>query len=143
MRSIAFHNADIDQRLKHVKALKDWISRCLFALEKHQYELTYVFCSDEYLLNVNKSFLDHDFYTDIITFDLSEQNDALIGEICISRDRVKDNAKSFGVTINDELQRVMIHGVLHLCGWNDHSEGEKALMRQKENELMELFHVEQ
>lgn len=143
MRSIAFHNADIDQRIKHVKALKDWISRCLFALKKHRYELTYVFCSDEYLLNVNKSFLNHDYYTDIITFDLSEQNDQLIGEIYISRDRVKDNAKLFGVTLNDELQRVMVHGVLHLCGWNDESESEKALMRRKENELMELFHVEQ
>jgi len=104
-------------------------------------DITFVFCSDEELLGVNKEFLNHDYYTDIITFDYSEGS-VISGDLFISIDRVKENALSFNVQIMEELHRVAFHGVLHLLGYNDKTEAEVIIMRAKENHyLNKLFHV--
>jgi rRNA maturation RNase YbeY len=105
-------------------------------------QLQYVFCSDEYLHGMNVSFLEHDDYTDIITFDLSDNGTSLVkGEIYISVDRVVANAKEFGVSFKQELLRVIFHGALHLCGYDDKSPAKKAIMRAKENEYLSKFGV--
>ena len=104
-------------------------------------DITFVFCSDEELLGVNKEFLNHDYYTDIITFDYSEGS-VISGDLFISIDRVKENALSFNVKIMEELHRIAFHGVLHLLGYNDKTEAEVIIMRAKENHyLNKLFHV--
>lgn len=120
------------------KALLKLIESENFELEN----LTYIFCSDEYLLEINQNFLNHDTYTDIITFDYSEEQ-KLSAEIYISTERVAENAKTYEVTFEQELQRVMVHGVLHCCGYKDKTESERQLMRTKEDEKIKLFHVEQ
>jgi probable rRNA maturation factor len=101
-------------------------------------EITIVFCTDDYLLEMNKRYLNHDFYTDIITFDYSE-NGVISGDLFISFDRVKDNADSFSVSVDNELKRVIYHGVLHLCGYKDKTEKDKKEMREKENYYLEKF----
>jgi len=102
--------------------------------------LTFIFCSDEFLLDINKRFLKHDFYTDIITFELSKSVKAATeGEVYISVDRVKDNSKQLSTSFNDELHRVIIHGVLHLCGYKDKKKPEQAQMRSAENRYLELY----
>ena len=101
-------------------------------------EISVVFCSDDYLLNMNKQYLNHDYYTDIITFDYSD-NRIVSGDLFISFDRVKENASIYAVPINYELCRVIYHGILHLCGYKDKSEEEKIAMRGKENEYLDLF----
>ncbi len=95
--------------------------------------LAYIFCSDEYLLTINQQFLNHDTFTDIITFDLSEGDDTLFGEIYVSVDRVKENAALFGVGYNSELHRVIFHGALHLCGFKDKTVKDKQTMRDQED----------
>jgi len=95
-------------------------------------DLSFIFCSDDYLLDINKKYLNHDFYTDVITFDYSENN-ILSGDVFISIDRVKENAGTFNVPFEEELQRVMIHGVLHLAGYKDKTDKEKKQMTDKEN----------
>lgn len=101
--------------------------------------INYIFCDDEFLLGINQCFLKHDVYTDIITFDLSEENSAITGEVYISIDRIKENAKFFRTATKEELLRVIIHGALHLCGYNDKKKAEKELMRNMENEFIALF----
>ena len=101
--------------------------------------IDYIFCDDLYLLSINQSFLNHDYFTDIITFDLSEKKDWIIGEVYISVDRIKENAKFFSVTTNEERLRVIIHGALHLCGYKDKKKTDKEIMRQKENEYLLQF----
>jgi len=101
--------------------------------------IAYIFCSDEYLLNKNRQFLEHDFYTDIITFPLSETEKEIEAEIYISVDRVKDNAAKFKSDFSDELYRVIFHGVLHLMGFKDKSSKNKETMRAKENEWLRKF----
>jgi rRNA maturation RNase YbeY len=105
-------------------------------------DLNYIFTSDPYLLELNKKFLNHDYYTDILTFDYSEDG-VISGEIFISVDRVKENSKSFEVGFDQELLRVMVHGLLHLCGYTDDDEIQQQLMRNTEDEKIKLFHVEQ
>jgi probable rRNA maturation factor len=100
-------------------------------------ELSYIFCSDDYLLNINRQFLNHDYYTDIITFDISENSQEVTGEIYISIERVKDNAKHHDQTIQKELLRVIFHGALHLCGYKDKTKTQQAEMRQKEDYYLE------
>lgn len=119
-----------------------WLLSVIESEQKTLGELTYVFCSDEYLLDINQSYLQHDTLTDIITFDYTE-GDSISTEIYISIDRVKENAEEFGVDFEKELKRVMAHGVLHCCGYKDLTQEEKDLMRAKENLKIELFHVEQ
>ena len=100
--------------------------------------VSYVFGSDEWLLEINQKFLNHDTYTDIITFDQSDSEDELDGEIYISLDRVRENAQKFEVTFEKELHRVMVHGLLHLAGFSDKTEEEKKLMREKEEEYINI-----
>jgi len=111
--------------------------------KKEEGEISLVFCTDEELLQVNKDHLNHDFYTDIITFDYCEGN-TISGDLFISTERVAANATEFGVEFEEELARVVFHGLLHLSGYNDKSEEDKAIMRSKENHyLNKLFHVKQ
>lgn len=101
-------------------------------------EINYIFCSDDYLLNINKQYLNHDYYTDVISFDYSEDN-IISGDIFISVDTVKDNAKEYDVEFEKELARVMVHGVLHFIGYKDKTDEDAKLMRQKENQYLPLF----
>jgi probable rRNA maturation factor len=119
-----------------------WLESVAVSETKTIGEVAYVFCSDEFLLQINQDYLGHDTFTDIITFDYCEEG-LINGEIYISTDRVKENAASFGVGFINELHRVMAHGLLHLCGYGDKSEAEAQLMRDKENEKIGMFHVKQ
>ncbi len=117
--------------------LVSWINKVVESEKKILGELSYVFCSDEYLLEMNREHLNHDYYTDIITFDYCFEN-IVSGDLFISLDRVEENAKEFSITFQDELDRVCVHGVLHLCGYKDKSEADEILMRQKEDEKLKL-----
>jgi len=139
MEIILFRNADKTFLFPNKKRLKQFIELLFKKEKKGLYELTYVFCSDEYLLGINKDFLKHDFYTDIITFDLSENNKQTIGEIYISLDRIKDNAKTMNASIKEETLRVIFHGALHLCGYKDKSKADIIKMRMKEDYYLSLF----
>ncbi len=101
--------------------------------------ITYIFCSDEFLLQMNRDFLQHDYYTDIITFGLSEKGEPVEAEVYISLDRVKDNAQTLGITYGEEARRVIFHGALHLCGYKDKKKSEIILMRKKEADYLRLF----
>ncbi|SLK02463.1 rRNA maturation RNase YbeY [Salegentibacter salarius] len=131
-----------DFEFQEEKSFDTWIRKVISSEEKQLGEINYIFCDDHYLYKINLKFLEHDTYTDIISFDNSE-GDELNGDIFISTDRVTENAKEYNVDFSDELKRVMIHGILHLCGYGDKTESEAALMRQKEDEKIALFHVEQ
>ncbi|MEM8763011.1 MAG: rRNA maturation RNase YbeY [Bacteroidota bacterium] len=124
------------------KYYSHWLNR-IIEEERHILgELTYQFETDERVLEVNREHLNHDFYTDIITFDYVQGN-MVFGNIFISVDRVKDNAKEFGYPMEEEMRRVMAHGVLHLLGFKDGTSEEKKAMRKKEEEYIKMFHVEQ
>lgn len=114
---------------------EEWLSQVSETEKKNLGDITLIFCSDEYLLNVNKEHLDHDYYTDIITFDYSE-DDFVSGDLFISIDRVLENAEINNVSFLNELNRVVVHGVLHLCGYKDKTEEEEKLMRLKEDEAL-------
>ena len=131
-----------DFEFQEEKSFDTWIRKVISSEEKQLGEINYIFCDDHYLYKINLKFLDHDTYTDIISFDNSE-GDELNGDIFISTDRVTENAKEYNVDFSEELKRVIIHGILHLCGYGDKTESEAALMRQKEDEKIALFHVEQ
>ena len=119
-----------------------WIKNVLESENAQLGELSYIFCTDEYLMELNQKYLEHNSYTDIITVDYSEK-DIISGEIYISVDRVRENALHFNEEFNKELQRVMAHGVLHLLGYKDKTEKEREEMRTKENEKIKMFHVKQ
>lgn len=133
MPSINFFNEDISFKLKQVQKLKTWI-KATIAKEKYSlHSVNYIFCSDTSLLERNIQFLQHNTLTDIITFDLSEEPGTLDGEIYISIDRVWENAEKFSKSFEDELHRVLIHGVLHLVGYRDKKADQKEEMRKKED----------
>lgn len=140
---VLFHFIDVKPFLRNRRLLRKWV---ILVCAKNGVGLTSVsfnFCSDAHLLEMNRTFLKHDYLTDIITFDLGTQK-SICGDIYISIDRVKDNSAEFGYSITNELHRVMIHGVLHLCGYKDKSKKESALMRLKEDESLSLlneFHI--
>jgi len=119
----------------------DWINRVIVSEGFSAGQIDYIFCSDDYLLELNKEYLNHDTFTDIITFDYRDGN-TISGDIFISTDRVEDNAKKYDVAFSNELKRVMSHGVLHLAGYGDKSNEEKRIMREKEEEKIKMFHVE-
>lgn len=121
--------------LKNRTILKNWIKRTIERNNKQLGEISYIFCSDEQLLEINKEFLNHDYYTDIITFDYSEA-DIVSGDLFISTDRIKDNAKTLNVSYQEELHRVIIHGILHLLGFKDKTDEESQNMRLLENECL-------
>ncbi|MCJ7466571.1 MAG: rRNA maturation RNase YbeY [Maribacter sp.] len=138
---IEFHT-EIDFKLDNFDRYADWISRVITSEGFQVGTVSYIFCSDTYLLGLNTKFLEHDTLTDIITFDYSAGNE-VAGDIFISIDRVSENAVRYKEDFNDELRRVMVHGILHLMGYNDKIKSEKDRMRAKETEKMRMFHVEQ
>ncbi len=122
-------------------SMMSWINRVVISESKIAGEISFIFCDDEYLLKMNQDFLNHDTYTDIISFDNTLGNE-LAGDIFISYERVKENASKFEVSVDEELKRVIIHGVLHFCGYKDKTDEESNLMRLKEDEKILMFHVE-
>lgn len=135
-------SAQNDFELSNQASFIAWLKRCMNLLHMQMGEIHISLMSDEGLLEINKKHLNHDDYTDVITFDYSTQN-TIHCDIAISTDRVSENAHNEGVSIENELARVMIHGILHCVGFNDRTEDDKRIMRSKENELLKLFHVEQ
>lgn len=131
-------NFDNSFNLKDRLKIKRWIKQVVENAGFKLGSVSYIFCSDEKILEVNKQYLNHDFYTDIITFDYVEK-DIINGDIFISTDRVRENAQEFNVAFEEELHRVIIHGILHLLGHQDHTPKEEKQMRKKENEALLLF----
>lgn len=129
-----------DFKIGEPQKYTDWINNCLRHYNCSAGPIQYVFCSDKDLLEINQKYLNHDFYTDIITFQYAGPP-KLSGEIYISVDRVRENADTFGDSFDSELKRVMIHGILHLIGFTDETAEQKADMRRREEELMDMFHV--
>lgn len=119
-----------------------WLLKVIKSEDKIAGEIAYIFCDDSYLLNINQEYLNHDTFTDIITFDYTEGN-TIAGDIFVSIERVRENAIMFDVSFDEELRRVISHGILHLSGYGDKKEDEVKIMRAKEEEKMKLFHVEQ
>jgi len=139
MSMIRFFNEDVDYTLPKKQVTRQWLKR---QAEQEGYalgDLNYIFCSDEHVLQVNREYLQHDYYTDIITFDTSESDDRLEGDIFISVDRVADNARQLGVPTEHEMRRVLAHGLLHLCGYGDKTDDEAAAMRAKEDSWLETW----
>ena len=139
--SIRFASQDIDFELLQAEKVKKWIMQVILRREKRVGNISYLFCDDEYLLGVNQRFLNHDTYTDIITFDYVVA-DIISGDIMISVDRVGENAEKYGVPFEQELHRVVIHGVLHLLGQGDKSDAEAAEMRRQEEDALRLWTLE-
>lgn len=135
---ITFNNIDVKVNLKERTKLKNWINDCVKKENLLLGELSFNFCSDAELHSINVTYLNHDYLTDIITFELNEE-DYVIGDIYISIERVKENAKDIGISYTAELKRVIIHGVLHLCGYKDKSIKDKKAMRQKEDYYLSLL----
>lgn len=139
MAAVNFRSADRTLILPGRTRVKTFIGR-IFIKERVKLKgITYVFCSDAFLLQMNCTFLQHDYYTDIITFMLSEKGQPVEAETYISIDRVKDNARSLGIPYRQEMLRVIFHGALHLCGYNDKKKREIILMRSKEDQYLRLF----
>ncbi|UOR04862.1 rRNA maturation RNase YbeY [Hymenobacter aerilatus] len=135
---IEFIVEEVDFELADAAELTSWIERIAAVHEHEIVQLTYIFCSDEYLHQVNVEYLDHDTYTDVITFDNSDTSDVIEGDIFISVERIRENAQQLGVTFRDELHRVMIHGVLHLLGYADKDLLSQTAMRKKEDDCLLL-----
>lgn len=133
-------NYEIDFTLENEDLYSDWIESVVKSEGKILGEINYIFCDDEYLHQINVQYLDHDTLTDIISFDYTE-GDIISGDIFLSVERVQDNANDFQVSFEEELKRVMSHGVLHYCGYKDKSEADEQLMRTKEEEKIQMFHV--
>jgi probable rRNA maturation factor len=136
---IFFNNNGVSPEIKNRPKLRQF----LFSIFKQEFvnfnSVLFIFCKDDYLHSLNQKYLNHDTYTDILTFTLSEENEPIHSEIYISVERVNDNSHAFGVDNQMELLRVMIHGILHLCGYSDHTLQEKKSMRQKEDFYLSLY----
>ncbi len=139
MQKIQFYFLDRKPVLKERTRLKIFIEKLFLTEKKPLGNLSYIFCSDEHLLTINKDFLKHDFYTDVITFDLSSSKKQIEGEVYVSVDRIKDNAKQFGTSFKEELHRVIFHGALHLCGYKDKNKADGQQMRLAENKYLKLY----
>jgi rRNA maturation RNase YbeY len=135
-------NYELDFKLDDEQLFSDWLSKVIISENKHEGEINYIFCDDNYLVEINQQYLDHDTLTDIISFDYSVGKE-LHGDVFISVERVVENAEDFNVTFEEELRRVIVHGILHYCGYKDKNEEDENLMRQKEEEKMKMFHVKQ
>ncbi len=134
-------NYETDFTLDNEEAVAAWLTNVITSENKKEGEINYIFCDDEYLHKINLEYLNHDTLTDIISFDYTMGNE-ISGDIFVSIERVKDNANDFNVAFEEELKRVLVHGVLHYCGYKDKGEAEELLMRYKEDEKIALFHVE-
>ena len=139
---IQFHYLSSPFSFANRTALKRFLVRMIRLEGFSIAAINYIFCTDAYLLKINREFLDHNTYTDIITFKLSESREPLLSEIYISTERVRENSKNLSLPFKEELHRVIFHGALHLCGYNDKKEKESTQMRKKENEWLKkyLFH---
>ncbi|MBO4634137.1 MAG: rRNA maturation RNase YbeY [Bacteroidales bacterium] len=134
---ISYYCEDISFPFKEKRFTSRWLKAVATAEKKQVGDISIIFCSDNYLLDINKQYLQHDYYTDIITFDYCEGS-TLSGDLFISIDSVRENASFYGVSFEEELNRVMVHGVLHLIGYDDHTEDDIAMMRAKENQYLAL-----
>lgn len=133
---ISFFNEDVKYILKNKNAIREWIKSGV-KKEKFRIEtINYIFCSDKYLRKINKQFLNHDYFTDIITFPHEQFTAQIGGDIYISLDRIRENAKDYNQSFTTELHRVMAHGVLHLCGYGDKSDSEEKMMRKMEDKWL-------
>ncbi len=132
---ISYHTEDIKKPNICTRRTSAWVKKIAASHGKTIGEIAYIFCSDPYILEVNKQYLQHDYFTDVITFDYTEGN-KISGDIFISLDTVQSNAEQFGVDFYEELERVIIHGILHLCGFKDKEEAEEAQMREEENKAI-------
>ena len=138
---ITFSAEDISFQLENETYTREWLKKMIEREEKQLHSLNFIFCPDDYLLQLTIEYLDHDTLTDIITFPYADPP-VIEGDVFISIDRIKENAKKYDVTFSHELFRVMAHGVLHLCGYGDKSREEAKLMRQKENEALQILESE-
>jgi len=138
MGSITFFSEGIDFTLSKPRSTRSWIQKVIKKEKQELSSLSYIFCSDEFLSGLNKDYLNHDTLTDIISFNYSVKSKIVEGEIYISIPRVKENASLFKTSFDDELHRVIIHGVLHFLGYGDKRPAEKALMRKKEEACLSL-----
>ena len=134
-------NYETDFELSNEAVFASWISNVILSESKTEGEISYVFCDDDYLLKINNQYLKHDTLTDIISFDYSVGYQ-ISGDIFISTERVEENAIEFKTDFEEEMKRVMIHGILHYCGYKDKTDNDQTMMRQKEEEKMKMFHVE-
>ena len=134
-------NYECDFSLDNEEVIASWLSAVIVSENKKEGEINYIFCDDEYLHKINMEYLNHDTLTDIISFDYTVGNE-LNGDIFISVERVQDNANDFNVSFEDELKRVLVHGVLHYCGYKDKDEESEQLMRVKEDEKIAMFQRE-
>ena len=137
--AISFHSADAPVPIRHRRKLKSFIENMFAQAQLPLKHITYVFCSDEFLLDVNQRFLQHDTYTDIITFPLSGKGESVEAEVYISVDRVRDNAFKLKQSFNNEIHRVIFHGALHLCGFKDKTRAAARLMREMEDHHLERW----
>ena len=135
---VYFHNEGVSLVFKNKRAVSSWLSTVIKSFKKEVGTLNFIFCTDEYLLTINKSYLNHNHYTDIITFDYCIEN-KVSGDLFISIERVKEYSLKNNIEFNNEIHRVIVHGVLHLCGLNDKTEREKEKMREQENKFLALF----
>jgi probable rRNA maturation factor len=138
---IVFFNEDIDFKFQGKNKFKSWLKKVADKEGFSINNLNYIFCSDEYLHKINLEYLDHDTYTDIITFDNSEDESSIEGDIFISIERLRENSQTLNIVFEEELKRVIVHGLLHLCGYDDHTPEDKAEMRRLESEYMLNFLV--
>lgn len=143
MGEINFFFEDKPQQDYNEKNLINWLRHVAVTEGKELLEINYIFCSDEYLYDINVKYLSHDYYTDIITFDNSEETAQLEGDIFVSLDRVANNANDLGETFHVELRRVLVHGLLHLIGYDDKTPELKKVMREKENAYLSLPEFQQ
>jgi len=135
---IEFFNEDVELPDLQYGPINEWLSKTAKIYNFQVAQLNFIFCSDNYLLKLNQDYLNHDYYTDIITFNYNELS-YISGDIFISVDRVKDNANLYGIEYRVELLRVLVHGVLHLIGFNDSTDSEEKIMREKEDEHINYF----
>ena len=135
---INFYEEDIKSHLRNRRVIKQWIKDIISSYNYTTGNISYIFCSDDYLLNINRQYLSHDYYTDVITFDYDE-NDIVSGDIFISVDTVKSNSEQYSVSYNCELYRVIIHGVLHLCGLKDKTPEDAKIMREAEEKSLQIL----
>src|SRR6187431_1831975 len=134
-------NYESEFTLENEEAIATWLSAVIVSENKTEGEINYIFCDDEYLHKINVEYLDHDTLTDIISFDYTVGNE-LNGDIFVSVERVEDNAKDFNVSFEEELKRVLAHGILHYCGYKDKTDNDAELMRSKEDEKIAMFNAE-
>jgi probable rRNA maturation factor len=135
-------NYESDFNLDNEEPIANWLSNVILSENKKEGEINYIFCDDEYLHKINVEYLNHDTLTDVISFDYTLGNE-ISGDVFVSVERVQDNANDFKVSFEDELRRVLVHGILHYCGYKDKNEEDELLMRTKEDEKLALFHVKQ